>query len=285
MSPCRPQEPTANRRLWASTLKAVNGGHGRRLENLTGPEIASSITESSVLVQPVGAVEQHGPHLPLSVDHVIAHEAASALVAEHGDACDLWLLPTLSVSKSNEHAWSPGTLWLSAETLLAVLRDIGRSVATTAARRLVFLNGHGGNSALLNVACREIRLQHGLMTFLVHPFVPPDQGGASPEAELGMGIHGGHQETCVFMHLRPEQVHLERARRAVPERLAENRHVRFGGLASFGWLSNDFGPDGHIGDPTGASAQEGKQLFETAVALLGEQLAEIAAFNFGRDPD
>ena len=255
--------------------------HSRRLEDLSGPEIAERITESSVIVQPVGAVEQHGPHLPLAVDHVIAHEAAAALVTEYGDACDLWLLPTMSVSKSNEHAWSPGTLWLSAETMLAVLRDIGRSVAATRARRLVFLNGHGGNSAMLNVACREIRLEYGLMTFLVHPFVPADHGGTSPEAELGMGIHGGHQETSVFMHLRPHLVHLERARRAVPEGLAKNRHVRFGGLASFGWLSNDFGPDGHIGDPTGANPEEGKKLFETAVALLGEQMAEVAAFNFG----
>ncbi len=258
--------------------------HSRRFEDLSGPEIAELITESSVIVQPVGAVEQHGPHLPLSVDHVIAHESAAALVAEHGDAHDLWLLPTLSVSKSNEHAWSPGTLWLSAETLLAVLRDIGRCVATTAARRLVFLNGHGGNSSLLNVACREIRLQTGLMTFLVHPFVPPDQGGKSPEAELGMGIHGGHRETSVFMHLRPRLVHLERAERAVPAGLAQNRYVRFGGMASFGWLSNDFGPHGHIGDPTGATAEEGKLLFETAITLLGEQMAEIAAFDFGHTP-
>jgi len=255
----------------------------RRLEDLSGPEITERITESSVIVQPIGAVEQHGPHLPLSVDHVIAHETAAALVAEHGDAWDLWLLPTLSVSKSNEHAWSPGTLWLSAETLLAVLRDIGRCVGATRAERLVFLNGHGGNSALLNVACREIRLETGLMTFLVHPFVPPDHGGKSPETEeLGMGIHGGHRETSVFMHLRPHLVHLERAVRAVPERLADNRYVRFGGLASFGWLSNDFGPHGHIGDPTGANVTEGKLLFETAVALLGEQMAEIAAWDFGQ---
>ena len=268
----------------AGTLGAMASTSSRRLEDLSGPEITERITESSVIVQPIGAVEQHGPHLPLAVDHVIAHEAAAALVAAHGDACDLWLLPTLSVSKSNEHAWSPGTLWLSAETLLAVLRDIGRCVAATRAQRLVFLNGHGGNSSLLNVACREVRLQYGLMTFLVHPFVPPDQGGASPQAELGMGIHGGHRETSVFMHLRPHLVHLERAKRAVPDGLAANRHVRFGGLTSFGWLSNDFGPDGHIGDPTGANEEEGKLLFETAIALLGEQMAEIAAFDFGRGP-
>lgn len=259
-------------------------GHprSRRLEDLSGAQISRLVTERSIVVLPIGAIEQHGPHLPLSVDRVIAHEAAAALVARHGEACDLWLLPTMSVSKSNEHAWSPGTLWLSAETMLAVLNDIGRSVAATDARRLVFLNGHGGNSALLNVACRELRLAHGLMTFLVHPFVPPDQGGSSPQTELQMGIHGGHQETSVFMHLRPDLVHLQRAARNVPEGLAANRHVRFGGSASFGWLSNDFGPHGHIGDPTGANASEGARLFDKAVSLLGEQMAEIAAFDFGR---
>ncbi len=239
------------------------------------------ITESAVLIQPVGAVEQHGAHLPMSVDHVIAHEVAAAVVADHGDANDLWLLPTMSVSKSNEHAWSAGTIWLTAETMLAVLNDIGRSIAATKARKLVFLNGHGGNSSILNVACRELRLNYGLMTFLTHPFVPADQGGASPEQEMGMGIHGGHEETSVFMHLRPDEVHLERSQRNVPEKMTENKHVRFGGLASFGWLSNDFGSPGHIGDPTGANAAEGERLFKTAVALLGEQMAEIAAFEFG----
>jgi creatinine amidohydrolase len=254
----------------------------RHLEDLSGPEISQRITESSIIIQPIGAVEQHGPHLPLSVDHVIVHEAAEALVDQYGDESDLWLLPTLSVSKSNEHAWSAGTLWLSANTMLAVLDDIARSIGTTATQRLVFLNGHGGNSSLLNVACRDIRLAYGLMTFLVHPFVPPDQGGASPDSELGMGIHGGHQETSVFMHLRPDLVHLDRATRAVPSGLAENRHVKFGGSASFGWLSNDFSAEGHIGDPTNASAEEGERLFSAAVQLLGEQMAEIATFDFGK---
>ncbi len=254
----------------------------RRLEDLSGPEIGERITETAVFIQPIGAVEQHGPHLPLSVDHVIAHETATAVVDAYGETSDLWLLPTMSVSKSNEHAWSPGTLWYSATTMLAVLDDIARSVATTAAKSLVFLNGHGGNSSLLNVACREIRLSHGLKTFLVHPFVPADQGGVSPEAELGMGIHGGHQETSVFMHLRPDLVHLEKASRAVPERLADNKHVKFGGLTSFGWLSNDFFDHGYIGDPTTATAAEGKRLFEASVELLGEQMAEIARFDFGR---
>lgn len=255
----------------------------QRLIDLRGPEVASRITARSLIVQPLGAVEQHGPHLPLSTDLVIASAAADA-VAEQAVAAglDLWVLPPLAYTKSNEHAWSAGTVWLSARTLLAVLEDIGRCVATTASRKLVFLNGHGGNSALLNVANRELRLQHGLQTFLAHPSVPPDQGGASTADELGMGIHGGLHETAMMLHLRPDLVETSLFARAVPERLATNRHVRFGGSVSFGWLSDDFGPSGAIGDPSGATAELGRELFDMSVANLVEAMHEIAAFDFGR---
>ncbi len=254
----------------------------RYFPDLTGPQVAERLTERSILVQPLGAIEQHGPHLPLSTDSVIATAVAEAAVAEVGDELDVWLLPTLQYTKSNEHAWSAGTVWLSATTLLAVLDDIGRCVATTPAQRLVFLNGHGGNSALLNVANRELRLAHGLMTFLAHPGVPPDQGGTSPADELGMGVHGGTDETSLMLHLAPHLVQMSRAERRVPEAIAGNQYVHFGGLVSFGWMSNDFFPDGYIGDPTSATAELGKQLFEGAVRVFGEALREISVFNFGR---
>lgn len=258
----------------------------RRYEDLSGPQIAERIGPGSTLLLPIGAVEQHGPHLPLSVDHVIAHETATAVVERCGDALDVWQLPTLSVSKSDEHAWSAGTLWFSADTMMAILRDLGRSVATTGAERLVLLNGHGGNTTLLGTALRELRLEFGLKTFLVHPSVPPAYGGTSTADELGMGIHGGLEETSVMLHLRPELVELSKAERRVPKALADNEHVRFGGSVMFGWLSNDFddgdGPGGYIGDPTGATADLGKQIFEANVAHLVAQMGEIATFDFGR---
>jgi len=135
------------------------------------------------------------------------------------------LLPSLAVSKSNEHAWSPGTLWLSAATLLTVLDEIARCVATTPVRKIVFLNRHGGNSSLLQVASRDILLAHGLRTFVMHPSVPPDQGGTSPAAELGMCIHAGVEETSVTLHLRPDLVRLELGKRSVPEHLASFERV------------------------------------------------------------
>ncbi len=254
----------------------------RRMADLRASELPGRVSDRSTLVLPLGAIEQHGPHLPYSTDLIIADCAAAAVLDAVGDDLDLWLLPSLAYTKSNEHAWNAGTVWLSATTMLAVLDDIGRSLALTGARKLALLNGHGGNTSLLNVACRELRLKYGFQTFLLHPFVPPDHGGVSAAGELEMGIHAGMDETSMILHVRPELVDMTLAARNIPERLAENRHVRFGGSVSFGWLSNDFGPSGVIGDPTGANADHGKVLFEACVHMLSEAFAEISEFEFGR---
>jgi creatinine amidohydrolase len=262
--------------------------HRRRLAELRAPDVLDALGERSIVVQPLGAIEQHGPHLPLYTDLLIAESVAAAAVERAGEELDVWLLPALAYTKSDEHAWSPGTIWLSAATMLAVLDDIGRCVALTPARRFVAFNGHGGNSALLGVANRELRRRHGLMTFLAHPSLPPDQGPtfgdtASITSESGFGIHAGADETSLVLHLAPHLVDLAAGARAVPEHLAINRHVRFGGPVSFGWLSNDFADNGVIGDPTGATAERGAELFEAAVDAFCEALAEIARFEYRAD--
>lgn len=251
----------------------------RRLDELRAPQLDDLLTDRSILIQPLGAIEQHGPHLPFNTDLLIAERVATAAVERAASERDVWLLPPLAYTKSNEHAWSSGTIWLSADTLLRVLDDVGRCVAMTPARKLVFMNGHGGNSALVGVANRELRLNHGLMTFLAHPGVPPDQGGVSGADEHGMGIHGGTDETSLMLHLAPELVDMSVATRNIPDSLVDNRHVRFGGTVGFGWLSNDFGSDGHIGDPTTATSERGAALFEAAAAAFVDALGEIDRFE------
>jgi creatinine amidohydrolase len=254
----------------------------RRLADLRAPQIGQLLTERSVLVQPVGAIEQHGPHLPLATDLIVAEALSERVVAERGEELDLWLLPPLAYSKSDEHAWAPGTVWLSATTLLAVLDDLGRSLAILPAKRLAFVNGHGGNSQLLAVANRELRLHHGLLTFLLHPRVPRDSGGVESRdaGELGMGVHAGRDETSLILHLRPDLVDMSLAARSVPEAMANRRRVRFAGDVPFGWSSADLAASGVIGDPTGATADEGEALARDMVASLGDALAEVAGFEF-----
>ncbi|MHA6619764.1 creatininase family protein [Pseudonocardia sp. DLS-67] len=252
-----------------------------RFIDLTAPQVAA-LPPDTVAVLPLGAIEQHGPHLPVSTDYVTASEAAEAAVrtvAEAGSA-PVVLLPALAYTKSDEHHWAAGTIWLSWDTLMRTLVDIGRSLSTSGISRLLFVNGHGGNSALGQVACREIRIRFGLRTFFAHLSVPADQGGrTSAETEYGMGVHGGHGETSLMLHLRPDLVHMEHARRNVPEGLRSFEHIGFGKPVSFGWTSADFGPDGHVGDPTGASAEHGKMIFEGAVGRLAEVIVEAHRFT------
>lgn len=254
----------------------------RRIAGLSGPALASTLTEQSILVLPTGAIEHHGEHLPLGTDAIMAERMAERIVeAAAADGYDAWLLPTLSYTKSDEHAWAPGTMTLSAETFLATLIDLGRSIARTPARTVLFYNGHGGNVAPLGVALRELRRRFGLRTFVDGIRVPAGDGEATPD-ELGFGIHGGHGETSLMLHLAPELVSAELGTRAVPEQLAEFSRIGFAGApVQFGWLSDDFGFGGVLGDPTGATAEQGEQLAEALVEAGRASIAEIARWPIG----
>jgi len=256
-----------------------------RLVELSGPAVGRELSSSSVVVLPTGAIEHHGPHLPLTTDALIAERVADAAVARAREAgLDVWLLPTLTYTKSDEHAWAPGTMWLSAQSLWSTLVDLGRSVAGTGAGKLLFVNGHGGNTALLGVAVRELRRQFGLATFSMPAgTVRAGTGRDGEPDELGMGIHAGYGETSLVLHLRPDLVDMDLAERNVPEQMAKLEHIGFNGYpVSFGWTSDDFGPSGVIGDPVGANPQAGAAMFEASVARAVGALQEIDAFRFGR---
>jgi creatinine amidohydrolase len=252
----------------------------RDLVELSGPALSAALGEDSIVVLPTGAIEHHGPHLPLATDWLMADLISRAVVEEAAaGGQDVWLLPPLAYTKSDEHHWAPGTVWLTAETLLQTVVDIGRSVAATPARTLVFYNGHGGNIALLQVALRELRRRFGLRTFLMGTGMVAGDGVNGPD-EHGFGVHGGHSETSMILHLRPDLVDMGQARRWIPDHLLDTEFVRFnGGPVHFGWTSDDFGPDGVVGDASGANAAWGAELHATAVRNGVAQLAEIARFR------
>jgi creatinine amidohydrolase len=252
----------------------------RKLVELAGPALATTLTDDSIVVLPTGSIEHHGPHLPLATDLLMADILAERIVdGAVATGLDAWLLPALSYTKSDEHAWASGTIWLGAQTLLDTVVAIGRGIAATPARTLVFYNGHGGNVALLQVALRELRVQFGLRTFFMNVAVP------AGETEHGFGIHGGHGETSLLMHLRPDLVDLTDAVDATPAHLARFERIGFAGApVQFGWTSDDFGTGGVIGDPTGTSAAYGAELATHLVADGIASLGEIARFRPGPTP-
>ena len=257
-------------------------GPARRFADLTTAEVPHAVTSESIMVLPLGAIEPHGPHLPLATDLVMAESVAAKAVrraaAGDGAGSDVWLLPSIGYTKSNEHARLPGTMWISTSTLYDTVMDIGTSVAETPAKTLVFVNGHGGNSSLLDVLLRDLRHHHDLRTFLVSS--PPTPG----ESERGIGVHAGWSETSMMLHLDPELVDMDAAADLGPQvahSVADCTHIGFGGPVKFGWLSTDLSPSGVVGDPTGASAAAGERLVEEYISSIVEALPDIATFNPG----
>ncbi|UPW08573.1 creatininase family protein [Gordonia terrae] len=261
----------------AVDTRSVNRAGNRRYAELTTEQVGDALSRDSILVLPTGAIEPHGPHLPLATDLIVAEAVAEAVV-ERGAAAgyDVWLLPALGYTKSDEHSRLPGTIWLRATTLFETIVDIGASLAQTPAGRVLFLNAHGGNSALIEVAARELRRRFDLQTFF-------SSGPGHPgPTERGLGIHAGWAETSMMLHLRPDLVYMDKAVASVADAVADATHVGFAGTVRFGWLSTDFAESGVIGDPTGADASTGAKLFDERVDALVAALPEIASFDPGR---
>ncbi|KQS68292.1 creatininase family protein [Modestobacter sp. Leaf380] len=254
----------------------------RRWDRMTGPEIGAVDTAGALAVVPIGAVEQHGPHLPLVTDSLVAEAVATRAVAALPDDVEAYVLPTLTIGKSTEHLGWPGTLSFSTETLLAVCRDVGRSVAASGFRRLVFVNGHGGNPSLLDTVSRDIRVETGLMVFPVSVFRLGLPEGL-PVPDEAFSIHGGYVETSAMLALAPDDVHLDRAEaggHAVLDLYADTVHLSLEGAVPTAWVSADVTDNGVVGDPAGATAEAGAAIVDCWSTRLTEALVEVAAFEF-----
>lgn len=258
----------------------------RRWADLAWPDFAGLDPQRTVAVLPLGATEQHGPHLPLSVDTDIV-EALLQRAAEHLPAdLSVLVLPTQAVGLSPEHEAYPGTLSLAPETALALLHDLAAGVARAGVRKLVILNGHGGHVGLLDVATRAMRARHGLLVWSVPWWQLPleEPGGHDlladlPARELRFGVHAGRLETSVMMALAPGLVR-RAALRDFPSS-AEQRATHFpllgnGRSAKFAWHMQDLNPQGAAGDAAAADADWGRRVLQAAAHSLARLLQEAA---------
>ncbi|MDX2007931.1 MAG: creatininase family protein [Meiothermus sp.] len=246
----------------------------RAFHHLTWKEVAALPKDPGVVVLPVGAVEQHGPHLPVWTDALVAERTVKAAFDLLPDEVAAWYLPVQSFGKSNEHTGYVGTIALSATTLAAVVRDIAAAVAGAGFRRLMFFNTHGGNKALLELMCRDLRAELGLLCFLVQGAY--DTSGLPP-LEQRFGIHANTVETALLQHLEPSLVHYPLPVAHYPDVPPGSFNLTL--LPQVGWLTRDWSPEGHFGDPHAATAQAGKEWFEGSARRLAEWIAEASRFE------
>ncbi|UWX98526.1 mycofactocin biosynthesis peptidyl-dipeptidase MftE [Arthrobacter zhaoxinii] len=214
----------------------------------TWPEVRRGAT---VLV-PTGSTEQHGPHLPLDTDTVIAAAVAAEAAARTGPA-DVVVAPALAYGASGEHQDFPGTVSLGHEALSLMLVELVRSLSTWA-RRVVFVNAHGGNAAGLVRAVGQLLAENHSVGWVPCTFEPGD-------------AHAGRTETSLMLYLSPGSVHLDRAVRGDTRPLPELMPaLRSGGVKAVS-------PLGVLGDPAGASAAEGQELLVRAAGAVAARLA------------
>ena len=251
----------------------------RHLHHLSWTQIRDLPKNEGVVILPVGAIEQHGPHLPVWTDTLLVTEVLNQTLAALPAEVQAWALPPVTYGKSNEHTGFAGTFSLSAATLNAVLLDIAKGVAASGFRRLAFINGHGGNMALLDAAARDIRAETGLMTFCLHPHLYVEPPFAISDNERRLGFHAGELETSLVLALTPDLVDMSQAPTHFAQFPVSAPPLFFFGAASAAWLSRDWSRTGVFGDATLGTAEKGQQLLVAAKVRLGQLIADISRFE------
>lgn len=248
---------------------------------LTAPEIAALDRTRTIAVLPVGAIEQHGPHLGTGTDADLAGAVLARALPCIAPELTVLAMPVLPYGKSTEHEAVPGTLSLSATTLLAVLSDIGQSLARAGIGKLLILNAHGGNRAVLEIACRDLRARHGLVTAMCNWDSLVDCAAIVGAAEAARGLHGGDVETSAMLAACPDRVRMAEARdfRSSHEGWTTgNQLLGMGRPVVPGWLVGDLNRAGAVGNAAAATASKGAALLDGAAQGLAEALAAFDHF-------
>ena len=247
--------------------------------------IASGQAASTIAVLPLAATEQHGPHLPLSVDTVLVDGIVAATLPHLAADLKVLFLPTQAVGLSPEHARFPGTLTLKNETILRLWTDCGESVAAAGIQKLLLFNRHGGNVSVMDMVARDLRARLGMLVYSASWFNLPlnDPNGQDVNAlfsleEHRFGIHGGDIETSMMLALDPARVDMAQAQDF--HSTSQDRANKFailgnGKSAKLGWQMQDYHPAGAVGNAAAATADKGHALVAAAGLSLARLLAEM----------
>ena len=246
---------------------------------LTWKQVNALPRETTLLVLPTAAIEQHGHHLPLATDTLINNLLLGKALQLVPSELSIYALPPVCYGKSNEHLGFPGTLSVSAQTFLAVVRDLGASIAASEFKKVVLYNTHGGNTSLVDILARDLRAEFGLRTFSLFGSPGATFEGVSKQ-ERTYGFHAGEVETAYLLHGAPELVHPNEYTKNYIARVDDPELLKpEGSSANFAWLTRDIAPSGVLGDPTAASAENGERWADEAAARIAEILVAMYKFE------
>ena len=253
--------------------------------DMTTEDFGAVDPETWVALMPVAAIEQHGPHLPVSVDADINAGIVAAALAHLPESAPVVVLPMLPIGKSNEHSAFRGTLSLGAETLIRLWTDVAESVARAGFRKLVMLNSHGGQPQVLDIVVRDLRVRLGMLAISANTYALGMPDSLFSAEELAHGIHGGEIETSMMMHLRPGAVRRDKLadfRSASIDIERDFEVLRTEGGIGMGWMTQDLNPWGAAGDAASADAERGRQCVDFAGARLATLLQEVSGYPLAR---
>ena len=244
---------------------------------------SSAVINQTVAVLPVAAIEQHGPHLPVSVDKTLVNGVIDAALPHLPDSLPVLFMPTQQVGKSNEHIRYPGTLTLSAQTLISVWTELGACVARAGIKKLLLFNSHGGQVSVMDIVARDLRTAHDLIVFSSNWYTLPlgeEVMNLFTPAEHRVGIHAGDMETSMMLALREKYVDMKQAQHFHTQ--AEERAKNYpllgnGTTAKMGWQIQDYNPYGAACDASLATAAKGHTVINAAGLQLARLLQEISS--------
>jgi creatinine amidohydrolase len=237
--------------------------------------------ENIVIIQPVGAIEQHGPHLPLIVDAAIGMGVLGKALEKLDVNIPAYALPSLYYGKSNEHWHFPGTITLSTETLTATIMEIGDSIYRAGFRKLVLMNSHGGQPQVMQMVARDLHVKYD--DFMVFPLftwrVPHITKELLTPKEAQLGMHAGDAETSIMLAILPEQVNMEKAVAEYPVEQPQGSLLSPEGKLPFAWTTKDISKSGVIGDATTATKEKGDRILESVSDGWVLAIQEIYTFR------
>jgi creatinine amidohydrolase len=244
--------------------------------------MAVTDTARWIAVLPLAATEQHGPHLPLGTDILIAEAYLARVRALLPDDLRATFLPLQPVGISTEHLAFPGTLTLPAETALQGWMAIGESLARAGIRKLVMVTSHGGNSAAMTLVAQDLRARHGMLAVTTgwNRFGTPD--GLFTADELRHGIHGGAVETSIMLAAYPQHVRHDKIADFQATTASMDKDYRWLSAhrpAPFAWQTEDLHASGAVGDATQATANKGEALLDHGARAFCELLADVDRFD------